>query len=55
MVNFSAGAFGNVEYPFIAIAPSFTPTKGGSTWEGPIYDQLEQFGYLNCMKTNDLC
>ena len=28
---------GNVEYPFITIAPSFTLAQSGSTWWGPIY------------------
>ena len=28
----SAGALGNAEYPFIAIAPKSTLTRNGSTW-----------------------
>ena len=33
----SAGALGNVEYPFITIASRSTLARSGSTWYGPIY------------------
>ena len=32
-----AGALGNAEHPFIAIAPRSTLARSGSTWFGPIY------------------
>ena len=31
-VTWNAGALGNVEYPFIAIAPRSTLARRGSTW-----------------------
>ena len=33
----NAGALGNAEYPFIAIAPRSSLARSGSTWKGPIY------------------
>ena len=32
MVHSDAGALGNAEYPFIAIAPRSTPARRASTW-----------------------
>ena len=33
----NVGDLGNVEYPFIAIAPRSTLAQSGSIWYGPIY------------------
>ena len=33
----NAGALGNAEYPFIAIAPRSTLAQSGSTWYNPLY------------------
>ena len=43
------GAWGNMKYPFINIAPRSILTRIGSTWLGPIY-----VWHLSCVQTNDL-
>ena len=50
----NAGVLGNVEYPFIAIAPKPTLAWCGSTWYGPIYGsngtKLCNYAKLNYLK-----
>ena len=52
----NAGALGNAEYPFIAIAPRSTLAQNGSTWQGSIYGsnrpKLHICAKLNCLKRN---
>ena len=44
--------WGNVEYPFIALAPRSTLDLSGYTWRGPMNGT---FWPLNYVQTNDLC
>ena len=48
----NAGALGDAEHPFIAIAPKSTLARRGSTWYGPIYGlnrtKLHTYAKLNC-------
>ena len=48
--------WGNVEYPFITIAPRSTLARTGSTGKGPIYgfnsSKLYTQAKLNCLKWN---
>ena len=50
----NAGALGNAEYPFIAIAHRSTLIQSGSTWKGPTYrsnrTKLYTYAKLNCLK-----
>ena len=49
-----AGALGNAEHPFIAIAPWSAPTQSGGTWYGPMYGlngtKLCTYAKLNYLK-----
>ena len=50
----NAGALGNAECLFIAIAPMFTLAWSSSTWKGPIYEsniiKLCTYFQQNCLK-----
>ena len=46
----NAGAMGNVDPPFIAIAPRFTIARSGSKWLGPIYGSNRTLWHLNWAK-----
>ena len=40
--SYNSGAQRNIEYLFIAIPTRTTLTRSGSTYQGHIYDQIEQ-------------
>ena len=52
----NAGALGNAENPFIAIASGSTQARSGSTWQDPISGsnrtKLHAYAKLNCLKWN---
>ena len=48
----NAGAFGNAEYPFIAMIPWSNLTQSSSTWYGPIYGSNRTVWHLNCVLRN---
>ena len=45
----NAGALGNAEYPFIAIAHGSTLAWSGSTWQCPINGLNRTVWHLNCV------
>ena len=54
MLSSNAGALGNAEYSFIAIAPRFTLAWSGSIWQGPIYGSNRTVWHLNWIQMNDM-
>ena len=49
------GAFGNAEYPFIAITLRSTMIRNRSIWQGPIYGSNPAVWHLNWVQTDDWC